>query len=232
MITINATECDWITYFEGESLTTKISSLNWSSPIKPILPITMFGKSISKFQIGKYGQLKFLTYPDGRFKYSDKEFELPESINKLEEGFQIIPFGEPIKIKGCGITVTHGIKGSLYIVNFNALSLYNGSRQQFQVIFDTKKHNEVKVQYKSVLTGYNTIVGAVGESYTGEQWYPLENHKYHNTALLINTNVKVEKTEPIIEEESIVEDPSFDWTTDWQWEDINYVYRVQRKALK
>ena len=243
MITVNAVDSEWLYLSEGVSLETKVSNLNWSGSIKPLLPITIFGKSIPAFQIGKYGQLKFMTKLDGRFLYSGADHDLPESMEKLMEGYQIIPFGEPMKIKGCGERVLHGICNGKYIVHFYALGLYSKVKQQFQVVFDPKKHNEVLIQYKSVFTGYNTIVGAICEPGNAEQWYPLENHQYRNKAILINTFAEVGEESPSVE--SPIEKPpgvygpidepikvapaENEWSVLYKWNDTITEYLIQRR---
>lgn len=219
-----------------------LSSLNWGGPVKPLAPIKVFGKQVAKFQIGKYGQLKFLTYPDGRFNYSDKEFELPESIDKLREGYQIIGFGEPLKIKGCGTNVSHGLAGSNYVITFSAIHLYTGDRQRWQYVFPLKEHNKIIVNYRSVVTGVNTIIGAVGKSGTGDQWVPLENHDYKNKAVEIDTNADAGEELPpddvVIDEPPVDPDPDIDpvvdWKTSYSWHNAgdNYEYRLQQRWVK
>ena len=215
----------WLNTTSGGS--PSISSLSWGGPVRPLLPITMFGKQVDKFQIGKFGQLKFLTYSNGKFKYSDKDCELPESINKLSEGYQILGFGEPVKIKGCGVSVTHGIEGSNYVITFSVIHKYSGDRQKWQYVFPLRHHNKVIIILKSVRTSVNTIIGAIGAPGTGVQWGNLVNYEYHNKALLVDTYA-VAAPEPTPEPtpEPIVTD----WKDIFVWQDdVNsYQYRLQR----
>lgn len=219
--------CNWQTATTGG--TPSLSNLNWSGPIRPLAPIKVFDRQVIRFQIGKFGQLKFLTYPDGRFNYSDQEFELPESITELKEGYQVIGFGEPLKIKGCGATASHGLAGSNYVIEFNAIHLYTGLRQRWQYVFPLKQHNIIIVNYRSVVTGHNTIVGAVGEPGTGDQWYPLETHQYRNTAILIDTNAEAtdEVTLPNVDTPYEPDQPPA--IKEWGDIDSRYEYRIQRR---
>jgi len=220
MINIEAVDYNWL--YMSDSDAPKLSGLNWGAPNIPRAPITVFGRQVDKFMVGKYGQLKFLTYPDGRVKYSDVDSELPETINHLSEGYQVIGFGEPLKVKGCGVTVKHGIGDSNYIIEFNAIHKYTHLRQRFQYVFPLKEHNKIIVNYRSVTTGANTIIGAVANPGTGDQWEPLAYHAYHNTAVMIDTAVDIETTPTI--DPPVVPTPEED---EWRTVYDGAGYRVQ-----
>lgn len=242
---IKAINCEWLEPINNVRISDSLSNLNWSGPIKPLLPINVFGKSIKAFQIGKYGQLKFLTHPEkGWFVYSSKEHNLPQSIDKLIEGWQVIGFGEPFRLRGCGVGVYHGTVDGNYVITFDCINLYNNLRQKWQYVISARKYNEIIVNYKSVFTGYKTIVGAIGDpkKNNADSWYPLENHNYRYTALLFNTSpniydehedeVIIDKPEPVVEPDIPSEVPTDEiWIngSDFKFPGDTNVYRLQKK---
>ena len=245
MINVTAIPGNYLILLSGS--TPPVSNLNWGGPVKPLAAITVFGKQVDKFQIGKYGQLKFLTYPDGQFKYSDVDHDLPGDMDELWEGYQVIGFGQPFAIKGCAARVLHGLSGSNYVINFRVIDKYSNVAQRWQYVFPLAQKNKIIVNYLSVVTSYDTVVGACGAPDDADQWVPLQNHAYKYVAILIDTNASADKEDkppavygPIDEpdEPPVVitdtDDTEVIWIDGPEFEfevegDLNF-YRIQRRA--
>ena len=113
----------------------------------------------------------------------------------------------------------------VYVIQFRVEGLSNKFVNKYQIAFPSE--DKILINYKSVMTGDDTFVGVIMGEEEGDRWFPIANHQYEETALLIDL---AEAEKPPLSETPVL--PIFDWSTDWQWEDVNNVYRVQRKALK
>ena len=90
----------WTLPGDAIDLKNKINTQTWSIPIKPLTRIVVFGRAVEKFLIGFSGQLKFLPGDAKQWPWPWEKCEIPYSLDDLIEGHQIIPFGEPVTIKG------------------------------------------------------------------------------------------------------------------------------------
>ena len=127
----------------------------------------------------------------------------------------------------------------VYVIDYSVKGKASGIRQRYQVVFLAP--DKVVINYKSVVTGPNTVVGIVGAPGDGDQWYPLANHQYNGTALMID--IAGAGVEPITEGqkppvddvkpvESPIINPGTDWTPRATWEDSLHEYKVVWRAKK
>ena len=100
MSTIYPTNSNWLSIKDLVDLKGQVNNLTWSTAIKPLIPITVFGRVVEKFLIGNSGQLKFLPGDAKQWSWPWEKCKIPDSLNDLVEGYQIIPFGEAVIIKG------------------------------------------------------------------------------------------------------------------------------------
>lgn len=101
MVTIRPTVCNVVSLPDtAEDLGSKTNVLTWSTVISPLAPAIVFGRLVDKLLIGNSGQLKFLPGNATKWAWPWEKCKIPESLNDLIEGRQIIPFGEPLLTKG------------------------------------------------------------------------------------------------------------------------------------
>ena len=125
------------------------------------------------------------------------------------------------------------------MIDYSVKGKVSGIRQRYQVTFPAP--DKVVINYQSVVTGPNTIVGIVGAPGDGDQWYPLPNKQYNGTALKmdiagVEVDPPTEASKPPVDDVKPVSEiitPGKDWTPRATWEDSLHEYKVmwREKAI-
>ncbi len=137
--------------------------LGWSAPIALPMPIRVFGKVCTHITLSEYGAIRFLVPKENgrkQFLYGDKN--LPEGIDKVDDGFMLVPWGELQRLRGCGNSTKLYQVGSVIVIDFETKRDYGEQITfQYQIQFDVRQPNIITVHYHSCVSGFNTFIGLV-----------------------------------------------------------------------
>ena len=181
------TEIPFKSFRSGKSFTNLASKLGmgWSAPIKLPEPIRIWKRLCEYIAISDYGAIHFLVQgDDGRTQYLYGDKSLPEDMSDTD-GFILIPWGEPLRLRGCGTHIKMYQSGSVIVIDIEAKS--SRIKYMYQVQFDLRKSNEIELHYYHCLSGYNTFVGLAEKPDNYIDWPLKESQPYHKKALRIDT---------------------------------------------
>ncbi len=223
--------------------------LGWSAPIALPMPIRAFGKLCTHITLSEYGAIRFLVPKENgrkQFLYGDKN--LPEGIDKVDDGFMLVPWGEPQRLRGCGNSTKLYQVGSVIVIDFETKRDYGEQITfKYQVQFDVRQPNIITVHYHSCVSGFNTFIGLVEKPDT---FVSLDRILPH-ASVALRFDSRLDITEEEIEEElpeipyndglpvfptkpdydlTPVEDPIIPPIKEWEPAlDDRYEYRIQRR---
>jgi len=218
-----------------------MSGLGWSPPIKLPAAVRVFGKVCEFISLSGYGAIRFiLPGPDGRLEYLYGDSQVPMSMDNLTDGYMIVPWGEPQRLVGCGLSTKLYQVGSVIGIEFVTASRTDKHRKYlYQLEIDIKRPNVITVDYYHCVSGYATVVGVAGDPKDYAEWSTPESQPIMKKALEFITEAGIPVPEPTPEPEPIEPDPEPEhypipepgriprWDTTYDWDDINFSYRIE-----
>ena len=176
--------------FVGRSIPTEAQDIShmpggsWSAPIKFPLPVRFNNQLCTTFNLSKYGAIRLSSGKDGTYHYLPGDRSLPASIDQTKDGWMIVPWGDNIRMAGCGITVLMWRDADKVVIDYTVKNQLDPHiKYMFRVEFPTKQPNTVEIHYYHVVSGYNTYVGVVMAPDNFCEWTLKETQPYSKKAL-------------------------------------------------
>ncbi len=167
-------------------------SNGWSAPTKLPVPIRFNNVLCTHFNMSEYGAIRF-TQATGNYHYWSEDKKLPSGIAETDKGFMVVPWGEPMRLRGCGVSVEMWEDNGTIVIEYKTKSTYDSKRvYMFRVEFPVREHNVVRVYYYHCVSGYDTYVGAVLKPDDFVSWPMKENQPYMKKALEFTCSSEVE----------------------------------------
>ena len=132
----------------------------WSAPIKLPAAVRFNGQLCRYINISEYGAIRLSEGQSGVYHYLPQDNHLPTDLGSFKGACTIVPWGEDLKMRGCGTVLTLDLVGGSVVINYKVKNRIN-SRQiyMFRVEFPLGRPNTVRVYYYHVVSGFNTYVG-------------------------------------------------------------------------
>ncbi len=168
-----------------------LSNLGWSGPITLPIPIRFNGIICTHCVVSSYGAIRFTQASNsaGKWSYWDTDKVLPEDISETEKGWMIIPWGELVKIMGCGVSICLYEQDGNIVFDYDIKSSYDSNRKYtFRVEFSASEANIVRCYYYHCVSGYSTFIGIAKEPDNVVSWPLKENVPYMKKALEFDTS--------------------------------------------
>ena len=153
---------------------------SWGRLTKPLQAVKLFGAELESFTMNSYGAI--------RLKGSwGKDKEVPQSMDLVEDGLLLIPWGQPQILNSCGTLVDMFVANDRLVIDYKTKDKYNSEQYMYQMQFPLSEPNIVEFHYYHCVSGYNTVVGVANTVDDVVSWNVKPNQPYMKKALRIDT---------------------------------------------
>ncbi len=150
---------------DAKDLNYLTSGISWSGLIELPEPIWFNGRLCSYCNISPYGAIRFGEARDGRWHFDPSDKYLPEWLDGFKGGYVVVPWGDNIQVRGCGLHIKMWFDKREAAVVFDYLvrNKHNHQKYMFRVEFPMREKNVCRIYYYHCVSGYNTYLGVVLE---------------------------------------------------------------------
>jgi len=226
---------------------------DWSGPIQFPQPIRFNGKLCVYFNLSAYGATRLSAGKDGKYHYLVGDTTLPESIGKTDSGWILIPWGENIRLTGCGASVALYEQDDTIVIDYVVKNAGDPqTHYTYRIEFPLREPNIIRIYYLKCVKEINTYVGV---AMAPSEFLNVELREFIKKALEFDCStagseeIIKPQPEPTPEPEPDVPEPqptppstpfgpavpkpsdsdANDWRTVYKINDVNYAYRLQRR---
>ena len=204
--------------------------IGWSRPLLLPEPVRFNGNLCSYFNLSHYGAIRLSAGKDGSEHYLGGDTTLPEGVDKTASGWLIIPWGENIKLSGCGVHVKMYKADGVIVIDYEVKDADNPRlKYLYRVEFPLREANIIRCYYYHCVSRYNTYVGVVKEPKDFIEWPLKENTPYMKKALEFDTSADTEEPKPVEPPVQPTPQPPIEPPTPKDWQNVyeSHLYRVQ-----
>jgi len=204
--------------FKGRIKPSQFEELNqkpgtgWSSPIQFPQPIRFNGNICTYFNLSSYGAIRLSAGKDGKYHYLGGDTALPEGISKTKSGWIVIPWGENIRLSGCGVSVALYEQNGIVVIDYEVKNAGTGVKYLYRVEWPLREPNIMRCFYYHCETGFNTYLGVAMDPEESIEWPLKENTHYMKKALEFDCS-DADVVEPPVEPPIDPPYPIVDWVT-------------------